>query len=123
MAGLAPFSVTASHPSPSWTVLAVAGELDLGNSEALRGPMLAAIEASSPSGGVVLDLTDCTFCDSSGLRVIMSGFQKATNSVVRFRVAGADPAVARVFELTGTAALFKLAPDAESAMRENESES
>jgi anti-anti-sigma factor len=67
---------------------------------------------------VVLDLGACPFCDSSALRVILAGHRKAAESEIRFRVAGADAAVGRVFELTGTAELFGLAPDVETAMQE-----
>jgi anti-sigma B factor antagonist len=79
----------------------VAGELCLSTVHLLREPLFEAIETGS--GSLVVDLTECTFIDSSGLEVL---------ALASWRLAAADPrrqlivvsprsAVRRILDLTG----------------------
>jgi anti-anti-sigma factor len=66
----------ASEPNGG-TVLRIHGELDIGTAEQLRraaAPFLAA------GGRLVLDLSQVTFCDSTGLAVLV-GFHKRLAAV------------------------------------------
>jgi anti-sigma B factor antagonist/stage II sporulation protein AA (anti-sigma F factor antagonist) len=49
-------------------VICVRGEIDLSNSDALRGDIVAAVPHDGP--GIVLDLTETTYLDSSGVRLL-----------------------------------------------------
>ncbi len=49
-------------------VMSISGEIDLSNSDALRGEILPAV--ASDGSGMVLDLTEATYLDSSGIRLL-----------------------------------------------------
>jgi anti-sigma B factor antagonist/stage II sporulation protein AA (anti-sigma F factor antagonist) len=49
-------------------VICVRGEIDLSNSDALRGDILSAVPRDGQ--GIVLDLTNTTYLDSSGVRLL-----------------------------------------------------
>jgi len=79
----------------------VIGELDLSTHEQLRGPLVGAADAGS---SVVVDLTECEFIDSSGIRALLLGHEAIRNSdsgANRVLIAGAQPQVRRVLEMTG----------------------
>jgi anti-sigma B factor antagonist len=82
-------------------VLNLRGELCLSTADLVRVPLFSAIE--NGSANVVLDLTQCTFIDSSGLEVL---------ALASWRLAAIDPrrelvvvsprsAVRRILDLTG----------------------
>jgi anti-sigma B factor antagonist/stage II sporulation protein AA (anti-sigma F factor antagonist) len=50
------------------TVMSIRGEIDLSNSDALRSEILPAVPDEGP--GMVLDLTEATYLDSSGIRLL-----------------------------------------------------
>lgn len=85
-------------------VLHATGEVDV----TLVPPMLAGV-ASMVSGarGVVLDLTDVTFFDSSGVRLVDRLARETGKIGAPFRVAAPPGGMARrVLELVGMAALL-----------------
>ena len=53
---------------PEGAVLSVRGQIDLSNTAALRTEIIAAVPAEAP--GVVIDLTDTSYLDSSGIRLL-----------------------------------------------------
>ena len=81
--------------------LPIAGELDL----ATCGRADRAI-AGIPDGNVCLDLTECTFIDSSGLMVIVAAADRLANEGRQLTIKGAQGDVARIFELTGLVRLL-----------------
>ena len=88
-------SVEDSAEAEGVAVLAVGGEVDLANADdlaiALQAPDVAGATA------IVLDLSDVTFLDSSGLRVVLLA---AKEHGERFATVVADEsAVARLFSL------------------------
>jgi anti-sigma B factor antagonist len=102
-----------SRPRPGTVVLAVGGEIDT-----LTAPeFTAAAEelVSAPGEVLVMDLTDVRFLASSGLAVLISAAQRAEERGVRLRLVVTSRAVRRPLEITGTAALFDLYTDPESA--------
>ena len=59
-----------SGPGPDDVyVVKVAGEVDMSHEEDLRTELSAAVEADR--SGVVVDLTECEFIDSSGIRALL----------------------------------------------------
>jgi anti-anti-sigma factor len=84
--------------------LAVAGELDLATVPALQDA-LAQLDGTP---ALELDLSGVRFMDSSGLRALLTARRDAQAAGRRLRLVGVPPAVARVLELTRTAALFEL---------------
>jgi anti-anti-sigma factor len=81
--------------------LPIEGELDL----ATCGRAERAI-AGIGVGNVCLDLSDCTFIDSSGLMVIVGAAERLAQEGRRLTVSGARGDVARIFELTGLVRLL-----------------
>jgi len=86
------------------------GELDI----AATGHFAEAFEQAFDGGNrslILIDLSDLTYCDSSGIRALLIAAGKCRNFGVRFRVVGARGAVLRVIELTDTVDILNLDPD------------
>jgi anti-anti-sigma factor len=76
------------------------GELDLASVGALQ-ERLTAVEQGAPSL-IVLDLSELSFIDSSGLRVLLLADGRARESGRELVLTQSSDAVQRVFEMTGT---------------------
>ena len=102
-----------SRPDPATVVLEVRGEIDT-----LTAPAFSAAAEElvvAPGEVLVMDLTEVRFLASSGLAVLISAAQRAEERGVRLRLVAASRAVRRPLEITGTAALFDLHSEPESA--------
>lgn len=85
-------------------VLRVQGELDVVSAPPLLDGAAALAEGAR---GVVLDLSEVTFCDSSGVRLVDRLSREAARAGAAFRVvAPAGSPALRVLELVGLAALL-----------------
>jgi anti-sigma B factor antagonist len=76
------------------------GEIDVATVEAQRGQWLATVDERRPRR-LVIDMSDVTFLDSTGLGAIVAlqRRQRAHGGVVA--IANAAPAVERLLQLTG----------------------
>lgn len=83
------------------TTIAVAGEIDLATAPEVSEALNRAIREGSQL--VLLDLSEATFLDSSGLRVILSANSEASRAEVTFEVVPGPPSVQRSFEVAGVA--------------------
>jgi anti-anti-sigma factor len=93
------FAVSVGASGQGRYVVTVRGELDLATSDRLWAelePLLA------PQAVVVLDGTQISFLDSSGLRVLLQANNRATSGGADFRLVAPHQAVQRVLELAGT---------------------
>ncbi len=79
-------------------VIAVTGEFDLASAQ-LVDEELARAGESYPV--VILDLSQVTFMDSTGLQVVLGVDQRMRESGSTLRVVPGSPQVQRLFELTG----------------------
>lgn len=75
-------------------VIALSGELDLSNAAQLEERLAGNIHT-------VLDLSELSFIDSSGIRVLIRTAQRAQSETWTFSVQHAQPAVLRVIKLVG----------------------
>jgi anti-anti-sigma factor len=75
-------------------VLALFGELDLSNAAQLEERLAGDIDT-------VLDLSELSFIDSSGIHVLISTAQRAQSEGWTFSVQNAQPAVLRVIKVVG----------------------
>jgi anti-sigma B factor antagonist len=107
------FRVAVSHVTGDQTVVAVSGDLDLLGATRLHLPLMDALS----SAVVVLDLSECGFVDSSGLRTILEAAKRADSTAVSFRIAGVGTPVVRVLETAGLLGELSLYPDAETALK------
>jgi anti-sigma B factor antagonist len=79
--------------------LALTGELDLATAPALEGDLRAACEAGA--GELLLDLSELSFIDSTGLRAVLVGRMLCEEHQCSYRLVPGGPQVQRLFELAG----------------------
>ena len=65
---------------------------------------------------LVVDCSRLEFCDSTGLNVLLGARLKAEAAGGGVHLAGMQPAVARVFEITGAEAVFTVHDTLEAAL-------
>jgi len=94
-------------------VVHVSGELDLATVPRLEEALSAA-----PNGTrVVIDLSTCTFLDSSGVRVLASAARAAEAVGGRTElVVTEDSGIARVLEITSMGTLARIHPSLDAAL-------
>lgn len=78
-------------------VMRVKGEIDLSTAPVLE----ARLDELEDAGTVVLDLSDVTFIDSTGLRVILAADSRRREREQSFPIVAPDGPVLRLFQLTG----------------------
>jgi len=91
-------------------IVSVRADVDLGTVDALSQ---ALEQATRESGQVIIDMTDVTFLDSTGVRVLVEAYRSAQRNGGALYVRGARHWVARVLEVTGVARLLTM-PDADA---------
>ncbi|MFF9144885.1 STAS domain-containing protein [Streptomyces sp. NPDC014861] len=107
-------TINPQHTVPGATVLVVEGELDHDTA-----PLLADFlgeEAFVPDARVVLDLTALTYCDSTGVTVLVSAYQKAHAAGCVLALAGVNDDLSRVFGIMGLDQVFTLVPTVADAL-------
>jgi anti-anti-sigma factor len=90
--------------------LVLAGEFDLAALPQFEDA-IAAAEAGAPAA-IVIDLSGLTFMDSSGLRALVTGDERARNAGRRLAIVPGPPPVRRVFEITQLDGKLDLVEDA-----------
>lgn len=93
-------------------VLALKGELDMAAAPVVR----ARVDESAGGLGVVLDLSEVTFVDSSMLKELLRAGAELARYETALVLAGVPVAVQRLFDLTRTAGMFTIAPDRDAAL-------
>src|ERR1700735_4479917 len=81
------------------TIAELAGELDIANAPALREQLLSFLRPGSRR--LVIDLSKVSFCDATGLAVLVSTARRAGPLGGFLRLAAVSPQVAQVLEITG----------------------
>ena len=87
-------------------VVRVGGEIDLETAPQLGDHALEALRDVSPH--LVIDLSDVTFMDSTGLKVLVTVRQRADLAGGSLAVTGASRTVLRLLSLTGLDQAFPL---------------
>ena len=90
------FDVTVESAPDGSAVVHVSGELDLAAAPRFE----EAVWSIRDAPGVVIDLTGCTFLDSSGVRILVKAARETSERGARLDLVAADPAVLRVLEIT-----------------------
>jgi anti-sigma B factor antagonist len=96
--------------SGPWTVVRVAGELDLHTSPQLRDHVLGLI--GEPPVRLALDLSEVGFMDSSSLGMLVTCLKRIRERDGRLMLIGVTGSPAKVFTLTGLDRVFDLIPAA-----------
>ena len=105
-----------SGPGPDDVyVVRVAGEVDMSHEEELRGELRKALAADAK--GIVVDLTECEFIDSSGVRVLLLGreAQHPEDGTERLAVAASSEQILRILSVMGVDRVIPIRPTVEEA--------
>lgn len=106
-------------PAEGVAILHVRGELDLAHAPATEASLRSNVDGGSDA--VVIDLSECTFMDSSGLRAVLVGRDLASGRPGEHRefviVASPGSQVARLFELTKLSDYVTIVESLPDAMR------
>ncbi len=94
-------------------VVTVSGELDLNTREQLDA-VLAGL--SKPPLIVVLDFSELTFVDSTGLKTLLTEHRRAREEGYEFVIAAARPEVRDIFRVTALDITLPLADDVASVV-------
>jgi anti-sigma B factor antagonist len=105
------FDVTTERPRAGVAVVRVTGDLDLATASQVEAAVSAALDASI----VEIDLTSCTFIDSSGVRVLTKAARELSERSGRVEVIADDAAIVRVLEITGVDTTVGVRPSADDA--------
>jgi anti-sigma B factor antagonist len=87
-------------PGDTYSVIAASGELDLSTASLFADSLRRAYDG--PAGGVLVDLTDCGFIDSTGVSLLLNACRRQTRAREGIAVVCPNPTPRRVFEITGT---------------------
>jgi anti-sigma B factor antagonist len=79
----------------------------------LKSAIDSAVDGGSPR--VVVDLTEVSFMDSSGLGALIAGLKKARQSSGDLRITGVNQQVATVLALTNLDRVLRAHPSVEAA--------
>jgi anti-sigma B factor antagonist len=85
--------------TPDTQVVAVGGELGLGAAPELEATVNRLLGSDVTS--LIVDLTDVTFIDSSGIRVLVSATNRLRATGGSLEIVCTDPNVLRIFEIVG----------------------
>jgi anti-sigma B factor antagonist len=105
-----------SGPGPDDVyVVRVAGEVDMSHEEELRGELRNAV--ASDASGIVVDLTECEFIDSSGVRALLLS-REAKNSdegSEHLAVAASSEQILRILSVMGIDRVIPIGPTVQEA--------
>lgn len=97
------------------TVLTLKEErLDAHNSGSLRDFILNLLDSGDQQ--IIVDLSDVRFIDSSGLGALLSGYKNTNLRSGSFLLAGLQPRVQSMFELTRLHRVFDIYPGVQEAL-------
>ena len=89
-------------------VVEVAGEIDLNCSNEFQGDLLKVLDRRPDR--LVIDLTNVTYMDSSGIASLVKLLSRTRKSGVTLRLAGMRDRVRSVFEITRLDTVFDIRP-------------
>lgn len=105
--------ITVEALAQGGSVVRVDGELDLATKQRLE----AAVEgAADPTGRLVIDLTACTFLDSSAVRLLISTARSAQAAGGDLSLVASDPGLLRVLEIAAVDTVLSVHPTLDAAL-------
>jgi anti-sigma B factor antagonist len=105
-----------SGPGPEDVfVVRVTGEVDMSHEEELRAELHRAVEADTK--GIVVDLTECEFIDSSGIRALLLTRQEKNpdGGSETLAVAASSDQILRILGVMGLDQVIPVRPTVEEA--------
>ncbi len=99
-----------ARSTPAGPVLEIAGDLDFHSAPRAREALLGL--TLDPGQLLIVDLTALTFCDSTGITLLLAARNHALGHRAHIALAGAPAFVTRVFDITGLTQVFTTYPTA-----------
>lgn len=102
-----------SRRLPGHTVITVRGDLDIATTPAVRDRILTIVkDATTP---LVIDLSGVSFCDASGLAMLVGTRRRARLQGVTVALAAPRPIVSKLLRITDLDRAFTIHPTLASA--------
>jgi anti-sigma B factor antagonist len=99
-----------------WTIISISGEIDFHYSGDIRDRILAAL---SEGRHTLVDLSNTTYINSSGIASLIEGLQHARKAGLKFALAGLGPTVRETLRLARLDQIFTTYDDTEQALQSN----
>ena len=96
-------------------LIAVTGEVHVSTAPEFSERLNDAIATGKT--GVVIDMTNVAFIDSTGLSVLLNALRRVTRQQGALSLAVSNPTVLRLFEITRLDSTFDIAPTREEAIQ------
>lgn len=111
-----PLKIESRIEEDGTAVLSLAGEVDVSNVEQVREAAVKLLEGNGKR--LILDLSGVEYMDSSGLGMLVGLLKRQRESGGVLAIAGHQPRVQRLFEITGLKQVFELYDDVAGALKE-----
>lgn len=99
---------------PAKEILTLSGEIDLHRSPEVKEALGVLVQRQVPS--ILIDLSAVDYIDSSGLAVLIEGFQRVTAYGGKLGLFGLQEKVRGIFEVARLDQVFQIFPDEASAL-------
>jgi anti-sigma B factor antagonist len=99
---------------PGWTIARLKGDLDIVNTPALRERLLSVLGPGVRL--LIIDLSGVSFCDVSGLAVLIGTQRRARGLRITVRLAGPRPQMAKLLRVTGLESQFTVCATLDDAL-------
>ena len=110
------FGLTVDDTQPGYTILNVAGEVDLATAPDLRTQLLELINLDKVN--LIVNLEPVTFLDSTGLGVLVSAHNRARSEGGDLTLVCTRESLLKVFEITGLSTVFAIHDSLAAATRD-----
>lgn len=101
-------------PEGKTAVIPMPEEIDIANAGQLGADLAAA--CGSGVSLLIADMTGTTFCDASGVRMLLVAHKRAAERGIELRAAVASPKVRRILVLLGLDAIVPMYPTLDAAV-------
>lgn len=95
-------------------ILDLQGEVDLHRSVSLRGSLLETLQDKPVQ--IVVNMQDVEYMDSSGLATLVEALQVSRKNGTQLKLAGLQPRVRSIFEISRLDGIFKIFRDETEAL-------
>jgi len=109
-----PLKIASRTESGDTALLQLAGEVDVANVAQVREAALKLLAGGAKR--LVIDLSETEYLDSSGLGMLVGLLKRLKEAGGEMAIAGAQPRVRRLFDITGLKQIFALHDDVADAL-------
>lgn len=96
----------AVHDGEEGSTLRLRGRLNIDSSPAFRDRLMAMLQAKSPQA-VIVDFSDVSYVDSSGIATLIEGLKMARQRQTTLCLRGLQGRLLHLFDVTGMSTLFE----------------